>query len=233
MRIGIKLSAMLMAASALCAARGARADERFAHAGNFAISAERLMGIVYATDKAEGTISNTDKSTSITFLYNPAAVLTNYSYPRIAFDYFPIDGLSLGGSVGFLSLSRSETVSGGNVSQDQDLGSTFGFLINPRVGYAFMFSPKVGLWPRGGITFNSLHTSGDNDASATNSRLALTIEAPLVIVPIPHVAIYVAPTLDLGLSGSNSTKAANTSTTNSVDHTATDIGLQAGLGMYF
>ena len=52
---------------------------------------------------------------------------------------------------------------------------------------------------------------------------------------VGFLPIYVGPTLDLGLGGSNKTTTdlGATSTESSVDHTGTDIGVQAGLGLYF
>ncbi len=240
MRIASKLCCALVVIGLGSVTRVAGAVERFGGAGAFAVSGERLTGFVFASDKSEQEgITTTVNRTTISFLGSAYAGAVNvYSLPRIAFDFFPINGLSLGGSLALISLSSKTKSESQGVSVERDEGSIFGFLFSPRVGYAAMFSPKVGIWPRGGITYWSTKTSpGDssNDSSATMSRIALTIEAPLVISPVPHTAIYVGPTLDLGLGGSNKTTTdlGATSTESSVDHTGTDIGVQAGLGLYF
>jgi hypothetical protein len=199
-----------------------------------------VTGFVFASEKSEqGDTTGTVNRTTISFLGSAYAGVANvYSLPRIAFDFFPINGLSLGGSLALINISSKSKTESQGISVERDDGSIFGFRCSPRVGYAAMFSPKVGIWPRGGITYLSMKTSsGDssNDSSATLSHVALTIEAPLVISPVPHTAIYVGPTLDLGLGGSNktSTDVGGTTTESSVDRTGTDIGVQAGLGLYF
>lgn len=240
MRIASKLCCVLVGFAFSGVARVAGAAERFGAAGAFAVSGERMTGVVFSSDKSENTGTTvTVNRTTISFLGSAYAGVANvYSLPRIAFDFFPINGLSLGGSLALVNFSSKTKSESQGVSVERDQGSLFGFLFAPRVGYAAMFSPKIGIWPRGGITYLSLKTeSGDttDDSSATASRWALTIEAPLVISPVPHTAIYVGPTLDLGLGGSNKTTTdlGATSAESSVDHTGTDIGVQAGLGLYF
>jgi hypothetical protein len=233
MRNAIKVTSLLTLGMLCFTARNASAADNFGSAGTFAIGGERLFGLVVSSlEQERGAITTTQHRTSFTLLNNGITGLaTGYSSARIAFDYFPINGLSLGGSVGFFNLSASQEQENGGVSVDTDQGSQHGFIIAPRVGYAFMFSPKVGLWPRGGITYLTASTDRDNGNDLSTHALALTIEAPLVIAPVPHVAFLVGPTLDLGLSGSTDITAG--SVTTSSDLKATDIGVQAGITVYF
>jgi hypothetical protein len=90
----------------------------------------------------------------------------------------------------------------------------------------------VGIWPRGGITFlTSSFSDDDDDGESGYDALALSIEAPLVIAPVPHAAILFGPTLDLGLSGERSQTSQGMEA--SVDRSATDIGVQAGIQVNF
>jgi len=100
-----------------------------------------------------------------------------------------------------------------------------------------MFTPLLGIWPRGGITWliaSSESASGNTKTSS--NRLALTMEVPLVITPVPHAGFTVGPTLDLGLSGSDEIKNTDdmgVTTTLKQDVVGTDFGIQAGLFVYF
>ncbi|HEY6478200.1 MAG TPA: hypothetical protein VI456_16595, partial [Polyangia bacterium] len=104
-------------------------------------------------------------------------------WPRLAFDAFVTKGISAGGAVSF-----SRTTASNNA-----IPATNAFQVAPRIGYAQMVGPWLGVWPRVGVTYVY---------SASNSNfLALTIDALAAIIASPHLAITFGPTLDLGLSG--------------------------------
>jgi hypothetical protein len=112
------------------------------------------------------------------------------------------------------------------------------YLIAPRVGYAYLFTPMVGIWPRGGITF--IGASGENGSGSvetSQSMLAISLEAPLVITPVPHAGFTLAGTFDIGITGSEETtvrdEATGTEISQETDVTGSDFGLQAGLFLYF
>lgn len=107
-----------------------------------------------------------------------------YNAPRMGFDGFIIDQLSLGGSLGFYSLSG-----------DAD-GS--GIILYPRVGYAIPLSDSWAFWPRGGISYSDVDESPTGDAT----RWALSGEGQFLWFPQPSWAVMFGPTLDIGLSGS-------------------------------
>ena len=77
-------------------------------------------------------------------------------YPRTSFDYFVIDGLSLGGSVGF-STASVKVKSGGSSMEGDHTAVTFA----PRVGYAFGLSDTIWFWLRGGPTYVCLLYTSD------------------------------------------------------------------------
>lgn len=227
LRTGLALTLALSASTAMAAPFGQK--------GEFAFSADRLFGAFYANADEEG--ENADSVTEIAFMgqssFVPLAVggvINPYSMPKVGFDYFVIDGLTIGGSLVYASTSHTATrelpVVGGTVSNDTT-GSAF--VLAPRVGYAYMFSDVVGIWPRGGFTYH--HQSAEDDGSGAKVSLdgfALSVDAPFVISPVEHFGFLVGPGLDLGLSGSAETSAPNTPTV-STDAKLTGFGLYAGL----
>lgn len=227
--------------SAVCVAAPAVQAQDFGKEGQIAISAERLFGIAHTSQTDEiGDGEFNQSHTSISLLTTPFNSTTGtllpvgFSFPRIGGDYFVIDGLSLGGSLGVFTMSGEfeNEVMGETV--DGDTGSVNGFLLAPRVGYAFMFNDTFGIWPRGGITFLHAGREADNNDEASSSVWALTIEAPLVIAPLPHVAFTVGPTLDLGVTGSTEVNPAEPDEpTVDNDFNVWDLGLHAGMTVYF
>jgi hypothetical protein len=211
--------------SALSLARVAAADDAFAKRGEFVVSAERLFGFAWShTSTGKGSTTTIENATIINRLTAvSSALLTSYSFPSLAFDYFATESLTLGLAAGYFHTStNSQTES--QSSSDSRHGPSFnGLLLSPRVGYAYMFAPTIGIWPRAGLTYLYAGRTG-----ATLSEVALTLEVALSIVPFPHVAFWIGPTLDLGLTGSVSS-----SNTTGVRTKTTDLGVQTGLCVYF
>jgi hypothetical protein len=237
-----RFAAAMTLGGVVLAAPAARAADGFGSAGKVAISAERLFGVVAGSDteKVDGQPGeSTSYSTSISLLSNPiGGLFSNYSFARVGVDVFPIQGLSLGAALGYVSISTSSKAEANGMSVENDGPTLNGFVFAPRVGYAFMFMDMVGIWPRAGITYvhvgSSFEQNGNSSESSEN-HLAFTLEVPLVIAPSPNAAITVGPTLDLGIGGGSKseTTLAGTTVTNESDHKATDIGLQAGLTIAF
>jgi hypothetical protein len=230
-------------AALIFAARGASAQAvgaAFGQKGQVAISAERLLGVYVLNTEAEPSGTNTfdvpgggpnvdvgvarnRESDSTTFVLlgsntavGPAAI------PRLAVDFFVIDRLSIGGSLLYWTDSSESDTTGSdtppgeapqpaNREHSETTVNTFG--IAPRVGYAYMFSPTFGIWPRGGISWvrvNSenneqiIQPDGDLDNTDTETTLsvfALTLEGLLIISPFEHLAFGVGPFLEWGFAG--------------------------------
>lgn len=213
--------------------------QEFGTAGRFAISAERMFGVVHSTQSEDDEVAGVEvtrrqSNTTISLLNNPLGGLVSaYSAPRLAADYFVTDGLSIGAALGFAHSSSSTETEGEDTTVETDGPSTNTVLLAPRVGYAFMFDDAIGIWPRLGITYVNASSETD-DVESSASRLALTIEAPFVFAPLPHVAFTAGPTLDLGLSGSTEFDPSEPGEeTEETDVKATDIGLQLGMLVYF
>jgi hypothetical protein len=213
----------------------ARAEGELGQAGTFAISAERLFGVTFASVTGQRAgVDVSAKQTLISLLNNGSASTSGdrfasaYSTARIGADYFIIPGLSVGGNLGFFTFSDSNS----DGSTTQDAGNGNGILVAGRAGYAYMFTPKLGIWPRGGLTYMGGHAE-NADASVQNgaTALALTLEVPFVITPMPHLAFLIYPFWDIGLSGSRSiTLGTQTNTTDANTH---GIGIQTGITGYF
>lgn len=216
----------------------ARAEGEFAQAGTFAISAERLFGLTFASVNQQLNGADvSSKQTLISLLNNGSATSdvgfdSGYATARVGADYFVIPGLSVGGSIGFFSAAASISTEMNGNSSSQDLGSGNGILLNARVGYAYMFTPKLGIWPRGGFTYMGAHA--ENDAGTLErgaTATALTLEVPFVITPVPHLGFLIYPFWDVGLGGVRDVTTNNV--TQSVDTTTSGIGIQTGLTGYF
>lgn len=221
--------------AALCATSAAHAQERFGKQGQFAVSAERLFGVVHSTQtatQADGT-EDTENFTQVSLLSTQfGSFATIYTTPRVGLDYFIIDGLTLGAAFGVFSVSSTVSRAG---NPDVDGPTVNGVIVAPRIGYAYMFTDVVGIWPRGGITywaFGTKDNTGPPDETSVH-LLALTLEAPLVISPVPHAGFLVSPIFDIGLSGSTERKDGQTGVTTSRDFKATEYGLEAGMFLYF
>lgn len=218
------------AAAALLVSSGAWA-QTFGEKGTIAISAERLFGFTY--DSGTTTQNGQDRSdhvTGLSLLSSPVstslgnAVWGGYGSPRVAGDYFLIDKLSLGAAIGYAHWSLNHQEALGN-TETSTSGDSFTFA--PRVGYLINFTDVIGFWPRAGFTYRTFSFE-----QASGHDLALTLEAPFTFAPIPHVVFWAGPTLDLGLSGSQSFENMN-GTKTSIDFNATGFGLQTALLVYF
>jgi len=203
--------------------------------GQLAIGAERLMGFTHTSQTEEDEFGKeTTSINNLTLLGSPMAGFTTaYSFPRIAFDYFPTDGFSLGGSISYsrVGFNYETEPTTGEGSDDSSTLSTF--TVSPRVGYAHMFSDSVGIWPRGGITYVTTSTEYD-DSNSNQSVLALSVEAPFLFTPVDNVAITLGPTIDYGLSTSGeSTDSEGETTEDDDDSPPHEFGAQAGITVFF
>ncbi|HEX3596500.1 MAG TPA: hypothetical protein VHU80_15425 [Polyangiaceae bacterium] len=166
-----------------------RASANAIDKGTFALGAERITGVFHADEKVDGLGSN--GTTAIALFGNSvdSPLAGAWQFPRLAFDYFVTNGLSLGGS--FVVLSRSPE---GSTQTD--------ILVAPRIGFGYMFTRVVGIWPRGGISYWHASRSADNtDTSVDAHSFAFDVDVPLLIAPTRSFAIEIGPLLDVGFAG--------------------------------
>jgi len=246
-----RISSLAVAMSVSFAAPAALAQQgtTFATAGTLAVGAERLFGFTHTTIKVEDdtpppTRTNTTSLNTFSVLgktpFSTIPISSPYTTPRVGIDYFIIDGLSLGGSLTYIGQSGEEEQEvPGQPTENADIDSASGFLISPRVGYGIMFTPIIGLWPRGGITYFTVNVDNRNGQGVKTSEttlngLALSVEVPLILSPIDHVAFTVGPSLDFPLSGkveNDPVDPADPTTENKLKFT--DIGINAGMLVWF
>lgn len=161
--------------------------------GTLAFGVERLFGLSRTNTDTEGSDTGV---TRLSLLYDGPPGGDPYSRPRLALDYFVIDQLSLGGSLGL-------SIWSGDDDDDSDANdpSGSGFLLAPRVGYFIEVGDGFALWPRGGLTFvRDRVENGDGDG-ATDTATALSLQLPFVITVADGLAVNLELGLDLGLGG--------------------------------
>jgi hypothetical protein len=203
--------------------------------GELAVSAERLMGFSRSSETSEGDYGkSTSTSTNISLLSAPlSGFFSAYSVPRIGFDYFVAEGVSIGGSFSYAHVgftSEDEPTDGPSSESDSSFDMV---MLVPRVGYAYMFSDHVGIWPRAGVTYMRAWTEFNDDDSSTGSTLALSVEAPFLFAPTDNIAITFGPTLDYGLTDSSESTVDGLTTEDDDDEPPTEFGVQAGLTVFF
>jgi hypothetical protein len=212
-RTAVSLTMLLMSSLGARGAWGQEEGADFGKAYQLVVSADRLFGYMHSSETLSyAGVDRTSSSTNVSIFGSPfASLAASYAAPRLAFDGFVTDGLSIGGSVSYFWTSTQPVGSTNSNSID-------GFMIMPRVGYALPFGQAAAIWPR--IGFSYLHASG---AGSTASLYAVTFEVPVVIVLGPHVALLAGPTFDLGVGGSENQNSVT------IDAKETDIGIQFGI----
>jgi hypothetical protein len=150
--------------------------QAFGGPGTLAISSDMNLGF-FGSSVSEGGGS------SWTFLLAPAA------------DYFIIQGLSLGGQISYRHDHGSSTGTGGkSTSTDTD---TFG--IGPRIGYNIPINDYLSFWPKVGLIFTDLATSG-----ASGNTFDVQVYAPLLLHLAPHFFAGLGPGVQTDLTASAS-----------------------------
>ena len=193
-----------------------RKPRSFGGQGDFVVSGERIFGFARSSNviEIEGAPDDKNSFSRLNLLVNGNGSLLGYSAPRLAFDVFAIDGLSVGVALGYASTSGGD----GNEL----------LLAHLRFGYAYMFTRAVGVWPRVGATFESIvlkAPGGDTEIGV----FALGGELPLLVVPTPNTFVTLGPTLDAGLVG----KLDPDGPGNKSDLVLDEIGLWANFGLTF
>jgi hypothetical protein len=163
----------------------------FGSSGTMAFSGERLFAFYKSNVSYEAPNGNEDdwSQSGIGFGWGGVGFQYPFNVPRLGFDYFVIDQLSIGGALGYASVDDED----GGPAGDYEA-----FILAPRVGYFVGFGDVFGIWPRGGFTYHSLDPDGDNN---DQSGLALTLEAMFTIAPAEHFAFLAGPTFDMDFMG--------------------------------
>jgi hypothetical protein len=242
MRTKGRRAAIVFVAMLSCgvAARSASAAEReegaFGSRGQFIVGIERAMG--YSswryTVSANGRESKVESSNfNLLFANNGTAAGPSPAGARFAFDFVPIDSLTVGGTIGYYTTSGSTTIpnAAGTTSTQTDLADFSGYLIAPRVGYAFHVSDLITLWPRAAFQYWSW-TEQTKGVAAIETHLYGTdvvLDGLLVVTPVPHLGFTVGPFLEVPLGGGASISAANITQTTTPDVSLFVVGVGVGM----
>jgi hypothetical protein len=238
------------AVSTISLASSARADDGpgFHRLGDpgFIISADRLLPLLsYQSNKVTQSDGSSDTKSSLSIaLMNsgPYGVFSSfYNLPRLAFDWVPVRGLTLGGAAWlYTDLQSTDTVSpaGGGSSKSSDQPKVTYWGIAPRIGYIFPMGDKLSFWPRAGVEYHDVSSSNVGAGSGSITQFAFDAEAMLVISPWHHFGFTVGPTVDVPITGEQTTTSAPTnggatSTSTRVDSAMFQFGLSAGMLGYF
>jgi hypothetical protein len=157
--------------------------------GTFVFGAERLFAFYKANVSFENQNGDEDDWDQSGLGFGWGAVSYPFNVPRLGFDYFVIDQLSLGGVLGYAEYSENDD----NRNTDYEA-----FILAFRVGYFIGFSDVFGFWPRGGFTYHSLSREGDRN---DEWGMGLTLEANFTISPVEHFAFMAGPTFDMDFMG--------------------------------
>jgi hypothetical protein len=99
-----------------------------------------------------------------------------------------------------------------------------------------MFTPVVGLWPRGGFSYWSAEAETNPPVGPSQrfeaNQFAFNLEAMLVLSPVPHAGFLLGPTLDFPITGGGEIDNAALDT-DIDDLRITTLGFQVGVMAWF
>ncbi|MBK8998350.1 MAG: hypothetical protein IPM35_21720 [Myxococcales bacterium] len=208
----LSFSAVMLGGSAAFAQ-----TQPFGTSGTMAFGAERLFAFYRQTISYEAPNGDDDEVDHSGLGFGWGAVSYPFNVPRLGFDYFVIDQLSIGGALGYADFDDDDNGAGGDA-----------FILAPRVGYFIGFTEVFGFWPRGGFTYHSADPDGDRN---DHSGLALTLEAMFTISPAEHFAFVLGPTFDIDFMGERECGGPNND--EDCKWRYRSFGLQVGLMGYF
>jgi hypothetical protein len=186
-----KTVAAMIGATVMFGAGPALAQQVFGPQGTAAFSADRLFGFYAVSEEVEFPGGDQEwDTTTFGFAWQGPAHFSPYTVPRLGFDYFVINSLSIGGSIAYANYDRDPPGDG----PDQEFSA---FIFAPRVGYVWMFSDVIGFWLRGGLTYHSYSFDDEGDENA----FAFTADPMFVITPTPHFGFIVGPVMDFSITG--------------------------------
>jgi hypothetical protein len=127
-------------------------------------------------------------------------------------DYFVAPNVSVGG---LIDLRKDSFPSNSSMTT---------ITIGARAGYNVVLASAVSLWVRGGLSYGHYTVSSTGFPDQTGYSIPLTIYAPLLWHPVPHLFLGVGPFFETDLIAKTGGQ--------SVGKT-TDVGLSSTIGGYF
>ncbi|HMA91337.1 MAG TPA: hypothetical protein VKP30_01570 [Polyangiaceae bacterium] len=192
------LSALVACGGLLAGVRTAQAAPEFSQWKAFTIGVEDFTGYESrSVDYNDAGGEHIEQTRS-----RLALALTGGS-TKLGVHYFVIPHLSVGAFVGFESSPASTTTHLPGESQTNRLPTGSRALIAPRVGYALMFRPSIGVWFRAGIGYERTKYRIDEVSSGRDSFGLFSGDILLLWSPVPCFALSLGPTADLSFTGSH------------------------------
>jgi hypothetical protein len=205
------LGAALFSFEARAFAQDAASPDRFGSKGQFAVTAEDLMGVYndHVDWKDDNGFKYSEDNTRFSLLFSTRGggrYTVTAPASTVGFHYFIIDGLSLGGNLGYESRSGSweQPAGPGGATRKYDLGTGSTFIFEPKVGYALMLSDLLGFWFRGGISVAVDDEHPDYQSTIPEDKYTFWLfsaDVLFTIMPVDHFGFYVGPGLDLSFTG--------------------------------
>jgi hypothetical protein len=243
--VGVSLFSLIVGVGAALFAPPASA-QGIGERGRVLVSAERLFGVsnskIGVTTVSGGVERRTsaDRSTLGLFIAAPTNV---YQFPRLALDYVPTTGLTLGAALGFSMGTLDTSTAAGATTTLFEGPTTYGFLVQPRVGYALGLGTRFGLWLRGGATYFRQSSSsegsvlgGTREVRIVQWGLSVNLEPQAVLLVTPSFGFTAGIVADLPLTGNReastsmrTTGGTVTRTSSSEDLSVRSVGLLFGL----
>jgi hypothetical protein len=206
----------------------AQGPSGFGSQGQIVLGVDKLFGLNFFNGHRDPNAgAEVDQSrTQFNLLWSNSvvggdALLNPYAVPRLTFDYAIIDNVTLGGSLGYASVSGEDDVDGG---ADSDFNTVSIFALQPRAGYVLRFTDTFGMWLRGGFTYYSIN----RDDVGSASGFGIDLEPGFIITPVAGIGISLTPSLHLPISGSFDPEEGD-----DFDYTIRNFGANAGLFVYF
>jgi hypothetical protein len=169
-----------------------RPVQQFGGPGTLAISSDMNLalqgcsGCASPTNIGYGAGNNAANSSGWVLTLAPAA------------DYFVIQGLSLGAQIVYAHthMSSSSGVAGSSsTSTDGDL-----FGIGARVGYNIPITDLISFWPKAGLLFDTVSSTGSFSANAFD----VFVYAPFLLHLAPHFFAGLGPQIQTDITSSQS-----------------------------
>lgn len=205
-----KLAASIAAGGAVFAI-AATASADLGEQGSMALSADRLFGITSYSVTGEPDIDGAEEAeitgTNMSLLWGVSpsvgfegiTIPVPGTIPRLSFDFFVAESLSLGGSLGYYSFS-GEVDPGGDADK-YDLDKVTALALAPRVGYVIPLADAVYLWLRGGLTYMSVTVDPDEGDDVDGNVMQANLEGAFVFGIGENFGFHVGPAADLPLGG--------------------------------
>ena len=243
------------AAGQITATAAAAPGSTFGRAGSVVVGAERLLGVqrvsLHEESEQDSPLGPVRVEIDITrtefnLLGTTGGLVSNS--PRLGFDYFVVDHLSIGTAIIYLTRSgKQETkvrFSGTTQSEDTDQPDEQALVLHPRVGYATMFTDVAGVWARGGLTYSHIRqeekvetSQGLGSPTTTTEETKINLiqipfEVFLVLSPVDHFAFLLGGNADIGVTGNTDFDDGDGTNVES-DARATSFGVLGGVAGWF